>query len=45
MTLNRGIQIAGQQKLAIDISKLASGAYTIQLNAAGATVNSKFVKE
>jgi len=45
MSLNRGIQIAGQQKLAIDVSKLSAGAYTIQLNADGTTVNSRFVKE
>lgn len=45
MNMNKGIQIAGNQKLAIDISKLATGSYTIELTAAGTSVSSKFVKE
>ncbi len=45
MAVNRGTQIAGNQKLAIDISKLATGSYTVELTAAGTVVTSKFVKQ
>jgi len=41
----RGTQLAGNQKLALDISKLSTGAYNVVLNAAGTTVTTKFVKD
>ncbi len=45
MAVNRGTQIAGNQKLAIDISKLATGTYSVELTAAGTVVTTKFVKQ
>ena len=45
MSADRGILIAGQQKLAIDVSKLPAGLYSVILNVSGTSVNSKFVKE
>lgn len=44
-TESRGIQLAGDQKLAIDISKLAAGTYTVVLQSSGKAVTTKFVKE
>ena len=42
-SVNRGIQIHGSQKLAIDVSMLAKGSYTVVLNANGNIVTSGFV--
>lgn len=44
MKLATSIQIAGEQKLAIDISALPSGSYQVQLSA-GNTINTRFVKQ
>jgi hypothetical protein len=45
MSVSRGIQIAGAQKMSIDISELASGMYHVVLNINGETVESKFMKQ
>lgn len=44
MAINSGMQIAGAQKLTVDISGLPSGSYQIQLNA-GNTLQTRFVKQ
>jgi len=44
-SVNMGIQISGSQKMAIDVSKLSQGAYSVVLNANGSSVTSKFVKD
>ncbi|MBL0341631.1 MAG: choice-of-anchor J domain-containing protein [Bacteroidetes bacterium] len=45
LSVSRGIQIAGAQKLTLDIQQLAVGTYTVVLKTAGAAITSKFVKE
>ena len=45
LSIARGIQIAGAQKLAIDINQLASGSYNVVLKASGSSVTSKFIKK
>jgi hypothetical protein len=45
LSLNRGIQIAGAQKLAIDVRSLPAGTYNVALTIAGSRVNSVFVKQ
>ncbi len=45
LTVSKGMQIAGAQKLALDVSQLSSGSYSVVLKAGGTTVTSKFVKE
>jgi hypothetical protein len=45
MSVNRGIQIAGAQKLAIDVRGLAAGTYSVKINAAGTSATSRFVKK
>ncbi|MFM7766246.1 MAG: T9SS type A sorting domain-containing protein [Bacteroidota bacterium] len=45
MDISRGFQIAGNQKLAINVASLQSGIYNVVLNAAGKNVSAKFVKQ
>ncbi|MEY3342581.1 MAG: hypothetical protein RL090_265 [Bacteroidota bacterium] len=45
MDVSRGFQIAGNQKLAINVNSLESGLYNVVLNAAGKQVSAKFVKQ
>lgn len=45
LSVNRGMQIAGSQKLTIDVSKLAAGTYSVRLNIAGTEANSIFIKQ
>ncbi len=45
MSYNNGMQPAGAQKLAVDVSQLSSGVYNVVLNAAGTVVTTKFVKQ
>jgi hypothetical protein len=44
-SVDKGILIAGQQKIAIDVSQLPNGAYSVVLNASGNSVNARFVKD
>jgi hypothetical protein len=44
-TFNRGVQIAGLQKLTIDVSELASGTYAIVLRSGESLMQSRFVRE
>jgi hypothetical protein len=44
-TVNRGMQLAGSQKLTVDVSSLAAGTYSVVLKAAGNSITTKFVKE
>ncbi len=43
-SLSKGIQIAGSQRLAMDVSPLAAGTYTIVIKINGGSSTSKFVK-
>jgi hypothetical protein len=45
ISLNKGLQIAGAQKLAIDVKDLANGLYNVILYASGKSYSTKFVKE
>ena len=45
MTHDRGIQIAGSQKLTLNVKELAAGTYNVTLNIAGKTVTTGFVKQ
>ena len=45
LSVNRGIQIAGAQKLDIDVKNLPAGTYNVALTIAGSRVNSVFVKQ
>lgn len=45
LSFNNGMQAAGAQKLAVDVSELSSGVYNVVLNAAGTVVTTKFVKQ
>lgn len=45
MSVRRGMQLGGQQKLTIDVSSLSEGLYNVVLNLNGKTVESKFVKQ
>ncbi|MFN5324638.1 MAG: choice-of-anchor J domain-containing protein [Bacteroidota bacterium] len=45
MDISRGFQIAGNQKLAINVSSLESGLYNVVLNASGKSISAKFLKQ
>jgi len=45
MDISRGFQIAGNQKLSINVASLQAGIYNVVLNAAGKSVSAKFVKQ
>ncbi len=45
LSVNRGIQLAGEQKLAVDVSKLSAGTYNVSLTIDGSRINSAFVKQ
>ena len=45
LSVNRGMQIAGSQKLTIDVRSLSAGTYNVKLNVAGSVITSVFVKQ
>ncbi len=45
LSAGKGMQIAGGQKLAMDVSQLAAGSYNVVLKAGGSSVTIKFVKD